>query len=577
MTGTVPLVPNGAVVDARYTVEKLLGRGGMGEVYLARERDTERPVALKVLRRRALATPAARERFRREARMLGQLRHDNIVRLYGVGEHGGLPYIATEHIEGLSVDKLVARAGRLEWLLAVHIVNQAAAALAVAHAKGILHRDVKPANLMIGDLGDEAGHVWLLDFGIALTQRSGALTDDSSVVGTPLFMAPEQVVGDPLDARTDVYSLGVTLYVLLTGHPPYATHERPDADASDILDAHCDEAPRPLGTFLYDFPDELATVVTRCLAKAPDDRYPSADDVQAAIHALFRGSLPPEHPLAFALLQARQREARTRAAARDKTAFSDVRALWRSEDERARASDAAMRLLVAAAVPASASHASGSAGFLPVAFTEPTRQERPLAPLVAAPRWSHTMPLPPRTRGTLPIVAARATQEMVATPESRATLPFRIEATTPSGHVESTASPPRHEGETEPSAHAPVVAERSGTPVSPKAERAPAFLFLYAAAFGVLGVAATLHLAWPRGARPAAGAPPAASASAQASTEAPPPAEPTRTPALPAPTAAPSTAPSSTPAEPPRPEKRSALPARASAPTPLSTVPPDPF
>ena len=568
MMGTVPLVPDGALVDDRYAVEKLLGRGGMGEVYLARERDTERPVALKVLRRRALATPAARERFRREARMLGQLRHDNIVRLYGVGDHGGLPYIATEHIEGLSVDKLVARAGRLEWLLAVHIVNQAAAALAVAHAKGILHRDVKPANLMIGDLGDEAGHVWLLDFGIALTQRSGALTDESSVVGTPLFMAPEQVVGDPVDARTDVYSLGVTLYVLLTGHPPYATHERPDADASDILDAHCDEAPRPLGTFLYDFPDDLATVVTRCLAKDPADRYPSADDVQAAFQSLFRGSLPPEHPLAFAFLQARQREARTRAAARDKTAFSEVRELWRSEDERARASDAALRLLVAAAASPGGSRTNGRAEFLPVAHTQPTLREAEPRPVATGLRWSHTVPLPPRTRGTLPLVAARATLEMDITPRSRATLPFRtIDATEPTGQVESEAGL---------FADAPVVAERGGSRTSSKAPRGPALLVVYAALFVLLGIAGTLRLAWPIGARPAVAVLPAASGapSTRAADASP---EPTETPALPLPTATASSAPSSAPAEPPRPQKRPALPPRASAPTPKSTLPPDPF
>lgn len=330
------LMALGTLVDDRYALERSLGKGGMGEVFLARERTAERIVALKLLRRRALSTPAARERFYREARTLGSLIHDNIVRLYAVGEHKGMPYIVTELITGMAVDRLLSRAGRLEWTMATHIANQTAAALSIAHAKGILHRDVKPANLIIGDLNDEQGHVWLLDFGIALPRSGHKMTQGDDVVGTPLFMSPEQVAGEPVDERTDIYALGVTLFWLLTGRPPFETHEKVGVELDQILDAHLDEEPRRLRDFCTDFPDDLEVIVGRCLAKEPADRFANVEALQAAFHGLFRASLPPDHPLAFAVMRSRFLQERKEALASGRPhELTAISRMWQSPESDA--------------------------------------------------------------------------------------------------------------------------------------------------------------------------------------------------------------------------------------------------
>lgn len=307
MTSTGSPMGVGALVDERYAVESLLGSGGAAEVYLARELATDRAVALKVLSPRSLGTDAQVERFRREAAPFKRLHHDNIARLYEVGAHEGRAYLASEYVEGISVDRLLARAGRLEWLLAVHVVNQAAAGLSIAHAQGILHRDVKPGNLMIGTLGDETGHVWLVDFGVPLALGYATPVGEPASADSPMYTDPQREAGAAPDVSADLFALGVTLYVLLTGHSPYAASERLQAGGSGPFAAQSG-APRSLGAFLHDYPDELDALVASCLARRPEERPQSAEAVQAAIQHMFRDAAPAGQPLSFALVKAQCRE-----------------------------------------------------------------------------------------------------------------------------------------------------------------------------------------------------------------------------------------------------------------------------
>jgi serine/threonine protein kinase len=311
-------------LGAHFQVARLLGRGGMGEVYLVHDERLERPAAVKLLRR-ARRSPEAIERFVREAKIVGKFKHPNIVRIYETGTFQGMPYLVTEYIEGVPLSQMIRAEGRLPWMYAVHYAIQVATALDVAHHKGILHRDVKPENILVGAQGDEAGHAWLLDFGIAHIAREQGATGHDQLVGTPLYMSPEQVRGDTLDARTDVYSLALTLYVALTGGAPYDAHRDPTATETDVLAAHLFASPTPL--FDWDLssdasdtsddplPPELPHVVERALAKKPADRYASAEAFCGELSALFRRSLVPTHPLAKAAALAQLDQKRRHALA----------------------------------------------------------------------------------------------------------------------------------------------------------------------------------------------------------------------------------------------------------------------
>ena len=210
-----------------YVVERLLGAGGMGEVYLARELKLGRPVAFKVLPRHALADPERAERFKREARALSALNHPNLVTVYDVGEHAGLAYIAMEYVEGRTLRSLLEDRPRLGESLA--IAAQIAEALAAAHQAGVVHRDVKPDNVMVRP----DGYVKLLDFGLAkLTEPSAPRGDGPGVtragaaMGTLAYMSPEQAAGEAVDHRTDIWSLGVLIYELVAGRKPFGGADR---------------------------------------------------------------------------------------------------------------------------------------------------------------------------------------------------------------------------------------------------------------------------------------------------------------------------------------------------------------
>jgi dienelactone hydrolase len=284
--------PAGAADDVRrrelaealggdYEIRRLVGRGGFAEVWSAFDRALQRMVAVKVLHPGLAVSSPVLERFEREARAVAQLRHPGIIPIYAVGRREGLAYFVMPLVAGESLRARLSREGAPPTEEALRILREAAAALAVAHRAGIVHRDVKPENLMLE--GTEA-RVLVVDFGIAKSApgTGTALTSAGVVVGTPSYMSPEQAAASgEVDARSDVYALGVVAYELLSGAHPFADRTTPQA----LLAAHIAETPAPLGTRRSDLPPSLTALVDRCLAKEPARRPPDAGELLALLEA----------------------------------------------------------------------------------------------------------------------------------------------------------------------------------------------------------------------------------------------------------------------------------------------------
>lgn len=259
-----------------FKVVRLLGKGGMGAVYLGEDTNLGRPVALKVLSPTLLEIEGYRERFHREARSAARLQHPNIIGIYHFGEVNGLPYYAMEYVEGVPLDSMLSQRGALPAAEVREIARQVVDGLAHAQEHGVIHRDLKPANLIQG----KRGRIRILDFGLARMAQATSLTSSGTVMGTPDYMSPEQGLGKAVDHRADIYSLGVTLYHLLSGELPF----RGDS-ALEVMMAHVQTTPPPLDRFGVDVPADLVAVVHRCMAKAADDRFPD----YAALAAALRG------------------------------------------------------------------------------------------------------------------------------------------------------------------------------------------------------------------------------------------------------------------------------------------------
>jgi eukaryotic-like serine/threonine-protein kinase len=266
--------------DGRYRIQRKLGAGGMADVYLAEDQELGRRVAIKILNSRHGNDDQFIERFRREAKNAAALNHPNIVSIYDRGEAEDTYYIAMEFLDGRTLKELVVSRGAAPVNVAIEYARQILSALRFAHRHGIVHRDIKPHNVMV----DGEGRVKVTDFGIARAGTS-QMTETGSIVGTAQYLSPEQAKGAEVDPRSDLYSLGIVLYELLTGETPF------DGETPvEIAMKHLSNTPQPPSKLRPDIPPELDMVVLRALAKNPDDRYQSADQMEADLERVARGA-----------------------------------------------------------------------------------------------------------------------------------------------------------------------------------------------------------------------------------------------------------------------------------------------
>ncbi|MGH3025003.1 MAG: Stk1 family PASTA domain-containing Ser/Thr kinase, partial [Gaiellaceae bacterium] len=267
------------IFDERYVIKRKLGSGGMADVYLAEDQELGRRVALKLLDDRHASDEQFVERFRREAQSAAGLNHPNIVSIFDRGRAEGTYYIAMEYLDGRTLKELLVRNGPTPIPIAIDYARQILGALSFAHRNGIVHRDIKPHNIIVG--GD--GRLKVTDFGIA---RSGTsqMTEAGSIVGTAQYLSPEQARGAPVDPRSDLYSLGIVLYEMLTGKVPF-TGDTP----VEIAMKHLSQVPSPPSELREGVPHDLDAVVMRALAKDPDQRYGSAEEMDADLARVARG------------------------------------------------------------------------------------------------------------------------------------------------------------------------------------------------------------------------------------------------------------------------------------------------
>jgi len=267
-----------------YQIVSEIGRGGMAIVYKAFQTSLNRYVAIKVLPPYFQHTEEFLDRFKREALAAAQMQHPNIVQIYETGEWNGYHYIVMEYVDGESLHTIMQKRGALDINTAFNLVVQIGSALDYAHAQGIVHRDVKPSNILV----DQRGRALLTDFGIAKAAESTRLTQTGTSLGTPEYMAPEQAEGEPVDARTDLYSLGVILYQMLTGKIPFG-----GPTPSAIMYGHVHKAPPALRALNAAVPPAVESVVLKALAKRREDRFQSASEMVAALRNAMAGKPPP--------------------------------------------------------------------------------------------------------------------------------------------------------------------------------------------------------------------------------------------------------------------------------------------
>ncbi|MDX6478082.1 MAG: eukaryotic-like serine/threonine-protein kinase [Gaiellaceae bacterium] len=269
------------ILAARYRIEQPLGQGGMASVYLARDEELDRPVALKILADNLAGDATFRDRFEREARLAARLSHPNVVRVFDVGESEGRPFIVMEYVEGDTVADELARHGALPPARAVDLALQICSGLEAAHASGLVHRDVKPRNLLLRP----DGVLKIADFGIARAAESTRLTEIGTILGTAAYLAPEQAEGLEATPAADLYSVGAVLYELLTGRVPYAA-----TSLVELLAKQQAGPPAPIGGV----PASLELAVVRCLDPDPAERPPSAAALAGELAAAQAPTVPHE-------------------------------------------------------------------------------------------------------------------------------------------------------------------------------------------------------------------------------------------------------------------------------------------
>src|ERR1043166_6800597 len=263
---------------------KRLGRGGMGDVYLATHAELNKSVAVKILPPDLTRNEELLQRFRREAESAARLEHPNLVEVYDIGEDGGFHFIVMAYVEGMNLQEMLDDARKLEPREAARIAFEVARGLEAVHADGILHRDLKPANILVSSRGE----VKIVDFGLAFdSEDKTTLTVIGAVMGTPWYLSPEQAEGKRADSRSDLYSLGVCLYLLVTGVRPFTgeTH-------MSVLYRQIHEKPKDPRLYAPDLPDYLAEVILKALEKKPEKRFATASEFARALDAFLKGNYP---------------------------------------------------------------------------------------------------------------------------------------------------------------------------------------------------------------------------------------------------------------------------------------------
>jgi serine/threonine protein kinase len=346
----------GKEIAGQFRVVQRIGSGGMGAVYKAEQPEMNRFVAVKILHPKYVSRPDLVSRFRREARAMSHLSHPNTARVFMYGQlEDGACYIVMEHLEGKNLAQVTRAEGMLQPSRAVNIMVQVCGALEEAHRQGMVHRDLKPENIFLTTQGGIADFPKVLDFGLAkVTQRemrpgSLILTQEGMVFGTPEFMSPEQARGQPLDARSDIYSLGCILYEMLTGKLPFDATQPMDYLALQIRGT-----PIPLGKRIakLSFPPGLEDVVMKTIAKEPDARFPSAADFAMALNTCLPGevredalrSVPPSDDSQRFILEGQRAAEKERGRTPDGEPSTGSRALppgvrpapqsWRAPESR---------------------------------------------------------------------------------------------------------------------------------------------------------------------------------------------------------------------------------------------------
>jgi serine/threonine protein kinase/Flp pilus assembly protein TadD len=273
----------GAHFGPRYTIESLIGEGGMGKVYKAHDNDLDRTVALKLVRPELASDPNSMQRFKQELLLASRISHRNILRIHDLGDVGGVKFISMAYVQGQDLHDVLIKSGRMPVARALNIAKQLASALDAAHAEGVVHRDLKPRNVLI----DESDHVYVSDFGLAKSlenESATSMTRAGEILGTPRYMSPEQAESKPADHRSDLYSLGVILFEMMTGDAPFGGNS-----TLQVMYQHVTAKPKDPKMANPELPDYLGKVILRCLEKNPAQRYQSAREV---LHDLESGTPP---------------------------------------------------------------------------------------------------------------------------------------------------------------------------------------------------------------------------------------------------------------------------------------------
>ncbi len=268
--------PEGTILCERYRILRVLGQGGMGAVYQARDQELDRVIALKVIRPELASNPSILQRFKQELILSRHVTHKNVVRIYDMGEAEGTKFITMEYVEGEDLRGLLGRSGKLAPGEAVEIIVQICRALEAAHVEGVIHRDLKPQNVM----RDPQGRVVVMDFGLARSLEAPGMTQTGALVGTLEYMSPEQAMGAELDQRSDLFALGLIFYELLTGKVPY----KADTAIASLM-KRTQERAIPAAEIDGSVPKSLSAIVARCLERDPKDRYPSARELLHQLEA----------------------------------------------------------------------------------------------------------------------------------------------------------------------------------------------------------------------------------------------------------------------------------------------------